>query len=791
MSKVRTLGIVFMLLLTVTLAHLTAYAAALPKQTGIVTDPIGLFTPGDAKKIADSMKNRGYEVNVLTARGLTEKAGEQLANDAYDGWKLKPNQLMLVVTVEPNFVHLVYENAALESRVSSSAARNAKGIVERAFVPLAGSGKVAEGVIAVGNYVNDLSSPAPSSGTGSKGMSAKTVAGIAIGILVVLLVLLMVRQLLCMARARKLLGEGKRVLAEAESAISGLIVSDLLKELEMGFMQGETKTRVAALELEALELQKQSQELQERLEQQRVALMTAGKNERGARTVRNDIQAHAERAGQARARLEELQKLSSEARHSVGRVKEKAGEAGLAVETLGKETSYPLSVLKRQLEQAGTTLAEADNLDEFDFVQADALAQKAQGLFDELQAAVELLRTLAKRYPEYIPRLRSREEELRHTVQRERLLLSDADPFRILRRAESELPGLAAFIEAGDAAGAKSCSDAVESGLQEAIDVVAEMIANRDYSADVVRDMEHFLGEAMEFEAKFESEQSKLAERFADVHLGEQSARRTQIKQANEELDRLLAEVRSALDPGVQSYRLARDRSERANRVLSEARNVREQCLGYRESLEDALRTAIDRFGEGKRRFHQAAADFQQLQVRIDSPDKMIADGETAIRVIEGGVHSRTVDLYRLEERLQSFVALADSLSSLVERLAREKAESMRLYSQLHADYTIRFDRYGKTINMTGYTAAYAGLKGEVERLIATGLFEEAARRITEGRGIIAQMEQDYLRHMEEERRRNNTGGGGSSGGGGRSSGSAGWGGGSSGGGKSSGSSKW
>jgi hypothetical protein len=157
------------------------YAAAVPDRTGNVTDPAGVFTATQAKQIGDGLKGRNYEVFLLTARGLTESAAEQLGNDAYSAWKLSPKQLVLVVTAEPDSVHIVYDNEELAKAVSNSEAGNAKGLIDLNYVPLASKGKAAEGVIAVSNYVNSLPVAAQSGPAGQGKGAASGGAGSANG----------------------------------------------------------------------------------------------------------------------------------------------------------------------------------------------------------------------------------------------------------------------------------------------------------------------------------------------------------------------------------------------------------------------------------------------------------------------------------------------------------------------------------------------------------------------------------------------------------------------------------
>jgi hypothetical protein len=152
-----------------------AYAASIPERAGMVTDAAGLFTAAQAKQLGESLQGRSYEMVVVTAKGLNESAVQQFGNDAYNAWKLGRNQLLLVVTAEPDSAHLVYDNEQVANAVSQSEAGNTKGVIDLNYTPLAAKGNRAAGIVAVSNYVNALQVPlptgptAPSSPTGAVG----------------------------------------------------------------------------------------------------------------------------------------------------------------------------------------------------------------------------------------------------------------------------------------------------------------------------------------------------------------------------------------------------------------------------------------------------------------------------------------------------------------------------------------------------------------------------------------------------------------------------------------------
>ncbi|NHN32072.1 TPM domain-containing protein [Paenibacillus agricola] len=150
-----------------------AYAATVPERTGTVTDPAGLFTAAQAKQLEEGLKASSYELVVLTARGFNEEAIQQLGNEAYNTWKLKGHQLLLLVAADPSSVQLVYDNEQVAEAVSRSEAGNNQGIIDLNYKPLAASGNPVEGIIAVSNYMNALkvplaaAPPTPSSPSGA------------------------------------------------------------------------------------------------------------------------------------------------------------------------------------------------------------------------------------------------------------------------------------------------------------------------------------------------------------------------------------------------------------------------------------------------------------------------------------------------------------------------------------------------------------------------------------------------------------------------------------------------
>ncbi|MGX4588219.1 TPM domain-containing protein [Paenibacillus chitinolyticus] len=802
MKRIRVIGLA---LLLIVLTCTAVFAAAVPRNNGIVTDPVGLLTQTQARQVENGLKNKDYEVFVLTAKGLTEREGERLANEAYDQWGLNRNQLMLVITTQPNFVHLVYENEQLAAAVSRSKAKDAKGIVDLKFVPAAGEGKIGEGILAVSGYVNSLAGAGASSGNAGDSGASDARGGMA-SILPVVLGLAVIGagiwafwQYKRRSAARKRLAEAKQLLDGTRPVLNGMLFSEVFQDLEKQFLQGETKEKAAELENAVVRLQGESEELGGRLAELKIPFLINAKAEAETRKLFQAVQDFERKVGPYGTQLAEIEKQSTEVRKSVDRAKNGIAEAEEAVEALASRTGYPLTVLRKHAEQAKTAYAKADELDEFDFMQAATSVEAALRELDFIRKSVKDFEALEERQPGFLPEIQALEQELREKARRESLLLTDGDPYALLKQAREETARLGTLLEAGDTEEGGRSAAAIGESMGAARSLVEAMIADRESARKTAHEAEELAGDLGSFDRAYPEESLKIARDYAEVHRREQQADYTRMTRARDELGRRLTEIRSGLAPDVQEYRSAREAGTEAQALMTEIRELRTRILGYHDSLDARVRTVRHALDEERGRLRQAASAFRELQVESPELSAMIGDGESRLAELEQLAQAPVLDVDLLEERQRGLAVQAGQAAERVQQLLREKEETLRTIRQLEGEYRSRHARYGGSMSLSPYSSGYDTLMEESRRLIARGLFAEAMQRISSGQQLLEQMDRDYQRRMYEEQLRRKgpggPGGGGSSGSGwggsgGRSSGSSGWGGGSSGG-RSSGSSKW
>ncbi|ANF94740.1 TPM domain-containing protein [Paenibacillus bovis] len=161
LPTIRYMPVILLLLLAVYIC-LYPESAQAAKQQGHIMDHAGLFAEEDISRMNARLDHHTYDLYVITGTAMSQSEGMKLANDIYEQTGFSGNQLLLMITTDPNYVHLVFDNEELSKRIARSNAGSIAGVTDSQFVPYAKKGDLAGGVIAVSDYLNglgDISSP--------------------------------------------------------------------------------------------------------------------------------------------------------------------------------------------------------------------------------------------------------------------------------------------------------------------------------------------------------------------------------------------------------------------------------------------------------------------------------------------------------------------------------------------------------------------------------------------------------------------------------------------------------
>lgn len=811
MKKIRGLTILLLLLVMSSFA----FASVLPAQNGNVTDSAGLFTASERVDIEAALSGFDYEVVVLTASGLSESEGESLAWEAYDGWGLTRDQVLLVITVDPNYVHLVFDNIELKNKISQSFVRDPQGVVDEAFVPLAMQGQIAEGVKKVGAFLNAIAAesvstpsiPAPAqpstppvvsgntnastnSSSASKDADATPFLVMVATIIVFVLFIIVLKRIVSRKRLLARLSTAKSNLKQAMVSLNKMMVSEMFKELEMGFYQGRTKDVVGTLERAVHALHERTAQLDSELLLQKVSLRALAKAEDTISSYEKAIAAFTQESNDYLEQFTVLETKTVDVRRTVEQMKERAVHVSEQVEALATSTGYTLQTMRAELTEAMEVLTAADMHDEFDILLAEEEITRAIALFDQLNEGIEQIRILGKKKTELEPLIEETERTLRSTVARERLLLVDADPFQTLTEAHAILPRLDILLDEGDSRVLLEQIARVHTLVTAATESVERMITDRNQASTTIRTGEALSAELIPVLEQRAGELQRLQSHYASHHVQEQQERYKELGNGYEELRTLLTHIRADSDPNVQRYADAFAKSVTAETLMNQLRTVREQITSYYRDLEAKRQHATNEERVWEGHFQQALHTLTQLQLQQHPLTSQISTAEGALVALRTSLQHIPYDVAQMETALYDAIPAVEAFMRAVHRLVKEKQEAEREFREFQEAYNRSYNRYGTRVRMGNYNNSYNRVREQVTQMIAAGLFVEAMKQLTSGRDLIRQMEADYNRAVREEQRRRNSGGpprmGG--GGGGRSSGSSGWGGSS---GRSSGSSSW
>ncbi|MEJ8302516.1 septation ring formation regulator EzrA [Saccharibacillus sacchari] len=779
-------ALIFVLLI---LTPILSVSASSPQRSGIVTDEAGLFTDSQIRQLENELSGGKYTVYVLTESGLSESEAARLSAQTYDAWGLGSNELLLFIVTDPNLVYLELKNPALGS---------AQRIIDRAFVPAAQDDGPAAGALALGEYVNGAGGASSASG----GLGGLLAGGTWLYAILALAVLGIVAYVLFSmfqsgSKVKKRATELRNRQKTTAAVVDGIMVSELFREVEMGFVQGETLKEAEGISREAVELHQRAESLSTRLAAFRPGTFASRAQRKELDTLTREVQAWESVVTALHERFEQVSASFAEVRRRVKEGKEVEQETRQALDKLKTDTGYPLATLQKELDEAAALLAKADSLDEFDVMQASAPAEQSLSRLKEVAGYVESLSGLASEAAQWPGVIVQTERELRPVTEREGLLLTEEDPFRVLSEAGAQTQRLNELIQAGDVPAAKQSAEQIASRIAEAKDIVKRRLDSRSTSAESLRDAQGLLREIEGFAPRYEQELNELRGRYAESHLGTQRGRREEIDRAEEEVRRLLPEIRSALNPQVQYYKAAREKSDRVDELVARSRELMREALGYADELDTQQRAAQQRFEGARSIFRQAGATYRSMGVSMPEYDRALQSAESEGETAAAALRSEPIDLLRAEPLLAAYERNASDFAQHIRELQERRDQAMRQLEQLSGDFSGREQTYRRYLRTNSYAGRYGGFENEARRLIAAGCFEDALAQAAFGRQVLEEMERDYRRAVQRANNNNRGGGGfgggfggpggGSRPGGGRSSGGSSW----DGGGRSSGSSSW
>ncbi|WP_322924447.1 TPM domain-containing protein [Paenibacillus campi] len=596
-----------------------------------VKDDIGLFTVKDIERMNRALANHHYKLYVVTASGYNEVAGMKLADQVYDELGLGYDDLLLLITTNPNFVHIAFENEQLAFRIMSSRARSVRGVTDTQFVPYAKNGDVAGGVIAVSEYINGLGAvPSENASitdesTGKDNIIAAPITSdmshtseqqnnnlhhkrqlvLQIGA-VILIVLVLASVLLVLRRLstrRKLLRRRtaiQRQINKMEHRLAVLLGSDALNVNLPTDGSSKDKSMLQS------QLRQDGEQQLQQLQQCRIAV----------RTVRLRL------LSLSRPRLE------------LGRLEHEL--------LLIDEQLIPLEQQHALLD--GTVPAEAA-------VPTNLVATTTHTTAIDSDTILPSLQTYD---PAQTYDLDAIAAELEAFIAREGLYVGRADhPLVLLEQARTDQQRMRKLQARGDRSGAAAAERTLDSHVHKAQRLVEDMLRFRTYAMQLSEQAERTLEEYELLPDWYAREWERLEGHYTELHLAQQRKRYEEMNDLLQRIDRLCPQIVHNLLSAAPDYRRAYEDGMQISMAIQRLQEQRLALLSYAEELDLRKKLNMERW-EALSSHHRDIASRlseQQLDHLQISPFQ-----EQSFQSLE---HARLlllqqpVDLYAAEQSLE------------------------------------------------------------------------------------------------------------------------------------------
>ncbi|WP_046212653.1 TPM domain-containing protein [Paenibacillus wulumuqiensis] len=550
LQRNRYILVTLVLLLAVNL-YLHAGSVQAAEQQGHIMDNAGLFSEKDISRMNARLDHHTYDLYVITGTGMNQSEGMKLANQMYEQFGFSGNQLLLFITTDPNYVHLVFDNEELRERIGRSNAGSIEGITDSQFVPYAKKGDLAGGVLAVNDYINglgDLSNdnnnlPAPGyeqpalSDRISHSLRQVTFYVLGSGLAAALLTLLIVRAV----ASEKLHRRQARLSAQVDEwneRLNSIAVADSSNLPENGSIDGSTPARVNAWVQQIQRQSSQLHTLRGHIDSRQISLFSTAKPAR------------------------ELSGLEQQLNAQIGQIEE----------------------LLHQHEHAG-------GISNLSRSQAESAVSNA----------IASIPTLSGQLPEQQSRhlldaIERTDRELRLIVEQERLMVNNDNPFALLGHAREEAMRLQELPVQGDAEAITDSIRRIEEDIREARGLVDDLIRFREQSSELLALAPQQLDELQLLPDRYEKEVQLLREQYARVHVQQQRDRYAKQQELHLQVERLLPQIAAALDENYQQYRQANALSTEVRTVLEQMQQQRSAILGYRDELDLYKKQLMERW---------------------------------------------------------------------------------------------------------------------------------------------------------------------------------------------------
>jgi len=781
-------SILLMLALLFLPAH--ALAAAVPEKQGYVTDEAGILSSSEIAAVEAAVKQADFDLYVYTTDSLNGTPIGTFATSLFSGWALEADDALLIIDMGEREVYLeMMINSELERALLTSAEYSGQDshfrMLDDTFMPHAGNGDFEGAILSViseldrlldayGQVASAPSTPGtgqgsaatqpsthtpPSTSEATSGTTASGPSGALIFGVIILLVLVAIALYQWSQRraVKRRYAELKEAYRTALGAVNKL-EQDLAPLVQLS--RGESLTHLKSLQNRHYELLQASTDYRSELDAYQVPVWVSGRAKAALDALSQRVQSFQQQADELQTAVDQYKSRENEVTELIRASQREWQAAEQKLTSLIRSSGLRCEKLAQQLSGLRQRLEEYVDAVTFDPLSVEENVRTLDDQLDQLTQHIRDAEHCAgerAQLPERISSARSRIDQL---VRNERLILSEIEPYAMLDEVSNQLQPLEQALHGGEVERAVAMVDRMNQHIQEALQLVTDSIAARDWNRQAEEQIRSQLAHFSPGHITMLGEQlTRVQERYAEHHWSDIPGKITLIADATSQIGKQLPDAYRLNDPEQQRYLECRRRLEQFLGSLKEMREISEEIAGRRERLDQRLSEQTERSAQIKQLYASCVSDLRKHSLPSTAEiTEAISHTEVALTELDRLLSANLRDVDALSESVNAAAEACASLTRLIQSMIAKKQEAERLAGQLHSNFRSTSTSCARFVNTSSYKKRYDVIAGAIIQAIQIGDYDHVRSCVKEGEALIKQMKHEYqmklAAHQEAERRR-------------------------------------
>ena len=752
LKTIQKMMVMLMVLMMISAMNSVMVSATLlySSDSKLIKDTAGILSKEDQSKLETALSDGMIQIHVQTQTGLTETETKKLAQQVYKENMFKTNDVSVVVSTNPNFVFAYYDNASLKAAVHSASTKDIKGLIDATFVPMAKEGKVAEGIIALSNAFNGLTTtevvttPSASETTSSSGNGGW------IAIAVILILGALAGGVTAVIHRKNT----KDIAEQAMHQVNCFFVK--LSELEqITIMQDYQKQLVTG------KTQKLLRRIDDQVSSMRQQMLDANQTlERGGLSreqARGIIKWSTEHEKTVMELIEEVQQIESSRltmSHAISEMNSKMATFDIQVAKLQETTSYPLEGMKNRIKEAKLLVEAADEADDFDLVDAQQKMNDVSRIMDSLKQDIEQMRDQFVHFANIPNMISQAKERIDDIVKREELKLVDVNPYQELSTIDELLGVVGTYLRSGYTSEALLEANKIRGVLTRAVSIAHEIIQKRDQTEHKIQLIEQKIQDVSERRDLIQGEIQKIAREFDEKHYLDMPSVISECDRRLNDVLHIVPTLKTLNSKDEQQYNEAAKGSEEVYSIIQKIDQKQKELLHRYTDLRAKQDKLGQQLNEIRSIYQRAVSEMdRQTITATDSLRTLAGDISRWFEKAVTALQARPLDIDLAVREVQSLQSHVKSFHDHALGMIKQKQDAERKLRELRSSFSASRSRYGSRVNVSRYSSQYDARIGEAERLITMGLFVNAMTEMSQAESTMQDMRREHDRMMEEERR--------------------------------------